>query len=194
MVDELDDLMGMENADLTATEATTEDTTEEAVFNEAELEDIMAEIDSLEQDFGTDTTNVVAETPQAEDPVIVVPVAAATEDVLEESTIAQTEYIEPTKVLPFDKKVAPMTTPTITNTQSNVSLSAQGSMTLNLAFKIGEEQATLVVDQEKGLLVSFSGVELCFHAEDGCTLKMANGLSLTIPVQDKTATTTKKAA
>jgi hypothetical protein len=67
-------------------------------------------------------------------------------------------------------------------------------MTLNLAFKIGADEATLIIDQEKGLLVSFSGVELSLHAENGCKVEMANGVSFTVPVQNADGTTKKKAA
>lgn len=258
MGDIFDDVLGMENADLDATtEATTEATAEvtdpgaeEANFNEAELEDIMAEIENLEKDFAIDTqstaeipveakaeeftdeqieveTEAVMEAEEIDDemnmmadelmtdeeltalaaktPVIteVTHVKVISPDpkpgmnkkythhvsAVEAAEVVHEEEIQTTtKVLNFEKKTPVHTA----DPASNVTLSASGDMTLNLTFKIGNDDATLVIDKEKGLLVNYSGVNLTLHPENGCTLKMENGVSLTVPVQS-TAQSSKKA-
>ncbi len=197
MGDIFDDVMAMENADLAKAEEVSEDA-ESANFNADELEDIMAEIDNLEQDFGSEAVTPIAQvaTPAVEK--MVVAKAPEIEQVVEAEEIKSEftdEVIEDTEeiikpgaaVLTFEKKQ----TPAALDFKSNVSLAATGNMTLNLTFKIGDQDATLIIDQEKGLLVSFSGVELTLHGENGCKVEMANGVSFSVPVQN-TATGIKK--
>lgn len=75
----------------------------------------------------------------------------------------------------------------------DVSFSAVGSMALTLDFKIGEENAKLIIDPVKGLLVTLAGVELKINETDGCHVTMENGMKFSIPLAtlDKSA---KKAA
>ena len=201
MNDVFDDVMDMENQDLAMTETVEAEATE-ANFNESELQDIMAEIDNLEKDFSAegeivneDSSSATLNTPESKQEMDIKP--KTTSIIFEaepkgnivadpQSTMSTTskniaeapEKID-TKVLFFEKKSAPIAG----DTMSNVTLNAAGDMSLNLTFKIGSENATLVIDQEKGLLVSYSGVNLSLHAENGCTLQMENGVSLTVPVQ-----------
>lgn len=221
MGDIFDEVVAMDDVD-----AETTDTSGDAHFNEAELDDIMAEIDNLEKDFEaevvaapaaitTDAEVEIAE--EVEAPVEEMEMSAAdeivsevvVEEIPEEVTVEMAveekapiaeKVVEvapaATKVLSFEKKPsAPAPTPALSSSStSNVALSATGNMALNLTFKIGEENATLVIDQEKGLLVSFSGVELSLHAEKGCTVEMANGVLFTVPVQTGASSANKKSA
>lgn len=182
MGDIFDDVMAMENADLAKAEEVSEDV-ESANFNADELEDIMAEIDNLEQDFESEAVTPIAQVSTPAVDKIVVAKAPEIEEVFETEEIIKPDAA----VLTFEKKQ----TPAALDFKSNVSLAATGNMTLNLTFKIGDQDATLIIDQEKGLLVSFSGVELTLHGENGCKVEMANGVSFSVPVQN-TATGIKK--
>ena len=95
-------------------------------------------------------------------------------------------------ILAFEKKatVAPATTPS----SSEISFEAQGQMTLNLGFKIGEETATLSIDPVKGLIVTMKGVNLCINQEEGCQVTMENGVTFTIPLTSATSALKKKSA
>ena len=194
MGDIFDEVKAMEDADL----ATGQESSGEAGdpnFNATELEDIMAEIDNLEKDFAAEVEIVEPQTvamaaspakPTAEIQTIVAPTAEIA------GPIEEAEQDEPvaTQVLSFEKKSA---APTL-DAKSNVTLAASGDMSLNLTFKIGEEDATLVIDQEKGLLVTFSGVELSLHSENGCSVEMANGVLFSVPIQSKSTASKKKTA
>ena len=206
MGDIFDDVMAMESTTAATTEETAVDTGD-ANFSASELDDIMAEIDNLEKDFEAEATAPIsAPTPAAVTPVTAAPIEIASPEV-SEPVMAEQEKVEAvavsekpveipalepveSKILTFEKKA----TPNIADAKSNVSLSASGTMTLNLTFKIGEEDATLVIDQEKGLLVSFSGVEVSLHSEKGCSVEMANGVSFTVPVQNGATASMKKSA
>jgi hypothetical protein len=214
MGDMFDDIKAMEGVAAASGDAI--DDSGDANFNASELDDIMAEIDNLEKDFVAETTapKAVASAPKPaiveettpevietemttdlEEIVEAMPVAAAAEIVAtEKMEITPTPTPAPTpvesKVLTFEKKSMPV----MSDAKSNVSLSASGTMTLNLTFKIGEEDATLVIDQEKGLLVSFSGVEVSLHSEKGCSVQMANGVSFSVPVQNNATEKQKKSA
>ncbi len=215
---------------------------EDKNFNEAELQDIMSEIESLEKEFeGTET---IMAAPLKKDPVMEelmesaaeaemieetfdeavfdegeldavlmdtdveetiiaepTPVAVATnnplQDVIERELaesllkekaeeIRQEIHQEEKKVhvLNFDKP-APKTTPTTTPTTtkgSEVAFSAQGSMALTLDFKVGTENAKLTIDPTKGLTVTLAGVELVINETEGCHVVMENGMKFSIPL------------
>jgi hypothetical protein len=212
MGDIFDDVKAMEGVAAASGDAI--DDSGEANFNASELDDIMAEIDNLEKDFVAETTapKAVAPAPKTEideettpevietemtadleEIVEAMPVTAAAEIVAAEKieiTATPAPVIVESKVLTFEKKSMPV----VSDAKSHVSLSASGTMTLNLTFKIGEEDATLVIDQEKGLLVSFSGVEVSLHSEKGCSVQMANGVSFSVPVQNSATEKQKKSA
>lgn len=210
MGDIFDDIKAMEDAASASTAEVTADPGD-ANFSASELDDIMAEIDNLEKDFEAEvvsTTPIAAAAQVVVEPtpeVTKVETVAKVEETIESAPVEMvpemvTETVKEetpveTKVLSFEKKPEPVAVmPELkTSTTSNVALTATGNMALNLAFKIGEENATLFIDQEKGLIVSFSGVEICLHAEKGCTVEMAGGVSFTVPVQSGAASKKKSA-
>jgi hypothetical protein len=154
----------------------------------------MAEIDNLENDFTSDINKtapvtsagtVTKSTPASVVAQVATPVAASAPEIIATPVRSpEPEAVKPS-VLAFEKK--PVTTAAMPHSQaqSNVSLAAAGNMALNLTFKIGDKDATLVIDQEKGLLVSFSGVELSLHSENGCSIEMANGVYFSVPLDGK---------
>lgn len=173
-------------------------------FNESELQDIMAEIESLEKDFEAE--------PAEEEAVIEVEAkktnlqeeierelemslqsGEVTKEEVQASVVTQTVAETPTPtptVLAFEKKSQPVPS----TVAPEISFEATGAMNLNLGFKIGEETAKLSIDPVKGMMVTMNGVELCINQEIGCTVTMENGVTFTIPLTSTNSTTKKKSA
>jgi hypothetical protein len=180
---------------------------ETANFNEAELHDIMSEIEDLEKEFEAEETPMSLqekidaelamelEELNAVEVVEVDAVAVAMEEMKEIQSNAQVLAFE--KVTPV---VAPMvatsthTVSTPASSSSGVSFQAQGQMSLNLDFMVGQESAKLVIDPVKGLVVTLSGVELCINEDSGCTVSMDNGMKFTIPLSSQVNSLKKKSA
>jgi hypothetical protein len=191
--DEVDDILNEVDTETSEIEASG---LAEKNFNESELQDIMAEIESLEKEFETEDVKV--------SPVMSVKVAKQTElqdeidRELETSMAARDEKatIEATpKILSFEKKSPMAYTPTSTAcSSSEISFAAHGQMNLNLDFKVGEETARLSIDPVKGLVVTMSGVELCINHEDGCKVTMESGVKFTIPLTSSESALKKKSA
>lgn len=180
---------------------------ETANFNEAELHDIMSEIEDLEKEFEAESTPMSLqekidaelamelEELNAVEVVEVDAVAVAMEEMKEIQTNAQVLAFE--KVTPVVAPVVATSTPTVStpvSSSSGVSFQAQGQMSLNLDFMVGQESAKLVIDPVKGLVVTLSGVELCINEDSGCTVSMDNGMKFTIPLSSQTNSLKKKSA
>ncbi len=177
-------------------------------FNESELQDIMAEIESLEKEFEGESVETMEAT--AEPIVLPVKKTALQEeiereiemsmevsdekkvdmvmDIADEPIVTPVAPVEEPKVLSFEKKS------TSSVPGSEISFEATGSMTLNLGFKVGDESAKLTIDPVKGLLVTMNGVELCISSEEGCKVTMENGVKFTIPLTSAESTSKKKTA
>ncbi len=187
---------------------------EDKNFNDSELQDIMAEIEDLEKEFISEEAPAEMSLQEKIDAELAMELEAEAmaEDTIEETIEETAEVFESVarpvapvaEVLAFEKAapaapktVAPMATsiPTTTSTStSQVAFSAQGSMALNLDFKVGSESAKLTIDPVKGLIVTVSGVELCISEDSGCTVSMENGMKFTIPLSSQNNSHTKKAA
>lgn len=201
--DEVDEILG--DVDSVVEEPTAVEA--DSNFNESELQDIMAEIESLEKDFESEPVIASAETPvkktqlQEEIEREFAMSQEVSEEVKEE-LIAQVEtemetetFDEEPKILSFEKKAEPIVTPVAPMAKSSeISFAAQGQMNLNLSFKVGEETATLSVDPVLGLVVTMKGVELCISEGEGCKVTMENGVNFTIPLTTAHSTSKKKAA
>lgn len=184
--DEVDDILNEVNDEMAAEAAVVTDA--EKNFNESELQDIMAEIESLEKEF--DTEEVVALAEPIVTPVQKTELQNEIDRELEMSFVEkeEAEIESATKVLTFDKKN------TATTKSSEISFEAHGQMNLNLGFKIGDENAKLTIDPVKGLVVTMSGVKLCINQEDGCIVTMENGVKFTIPLTGAESNLKKKSA
>jgi hypothetical protein len=186
--DEVDEILS--DVDSTVDETVAE---VESNFNESELQDIMAEIESLEQEFVTDEAEPVVAKTQLQEAI-----EKELEMSQDVSPEVKEEIIAPASVLNFGKKVetaAPVkTAPVTTSKSSEISFAANGQMNLNLSFKVGEETATLTVDPVLGLIVTMKGVELSINELDGCKVTMENGVNFTIPLTAGSSTSKKKAA
>lgn len=194
--------------DVDAILAAEEGLEEDKNFNESELQDIMSEIEDLEKEF-TQEEKVMSLQDKIEAELAMEMEMGAFEETAPEASVVESvetetveveavaETVAPTaQVLSFEKPAtpAPVATTTTTTSTSGVSFQAQGSMALNLDFKVGEESAKLTIDPVKGLVVTVSGVELCISEDSGCTVSMENGMKFTIPLSSQKNSHTKKAA
>ncbi|MBA2404651.1 MAG: hypothetical protein H0V66_07760 [Bdellovibrionales bacterium] len=124
-------------------------------FNDQELSDIMKEIEALEEEFGGE-----AETDKVE---------ASSSDMMEELAALDEEVSIPTTnrqdptILPFEKKVTPMTKST---SSTAMSFKVQGDLNLELQFEIGGKTVMLEV------------------SETGLNIKMEGGVTFSVPVAD----------
>lgn len=177
---------------------------EDKNFNESELQDIMSEIEDLEKEFTQEEKTMSLQDKIEAELAMEMEMGAFEETAPEASVVesvetetveveAVTETVAPTaQVLSFEKPATPA--PVTTTSTSGVSFQAQGSMALNLDFKVGEESAKLTIDPIKGLVVTVSGVELYISEDSGCTVSMENGMKFTIPLSSQKNSHTKKAA
>jgi len=185
-------------------------------FNDSELEDIMAEIESLESDFESEELKSSPEVLAfdsskahktdlqkqieseiekeidmhanvAEVEAVEEPAAFTDEELAEIES--STDHIEMAKTPPVAAFV-----PRESKAKSEMSFEATGSMNVVLKFKIGAEVAELFIDQDRGLIVNMNGVELCLSENAGCTVTMENGINFNIPLTTSQSGPKKKAA
>lgn len=181
---------------------------ETANFNEAELHDIMSEIEDLEKEFEAEAKPMSLqekidaelamelEELNAVEVAEVDAVAVAMEEMKEIQANAQVLAFE--KVTPVVAPMLATSTHTVStpasSSSSGVSFQAQGQMSLNLDFMVGQETAKLTIDPVKGLMITMSGVELCINEDSGCTVAMDNGMKFTIPLSSQVNSLKKKSA
>ena len=185
--DDIDEILSAEESVDAAGETVEEDTN----FNESELEDIMSEIESLEKEFeGSEPVSVRNPLQDEVERELVESMAAEACAEMSTECAEQTEEEIPlskpapakAQVIAFEKPKAQQAVMETPKTNSQVSFAAQGTMALNLDFKIGEEAARLTIDPVKGLTVTLSGVELFISESEGCQVIMENGMKFTIPL------------
>ena len=177
---------------------------DEKNFNEAELHDIMSEIEDLEKEFSSEDKGIVKSKLSSE--VLESELAELGEedfeglDVIDSSQVTKTAVPEekvqlgaardkPT-VLPFEKNQVGY----MAQKNPEVTFEAQGQMTLALDFKVGQDSAKLTIDPVKGLSVSVSGVDIVIDDISGCTVTMENGMTFTIPLSTAGKSLKKKSA
>jgi hypothetical protein len=211
-----EDEVAASETDITSAMTEDEDLPEDQNFNEAELEDIMAEIENLEKEFEIETNESETEDVAIMDEPVAEIAIEAKEAVTNAASVKKTElqtqidrelemsFIEKEEeeldkqapaVLPFEnKQTAAVTTNAIAPKASEISFEANGQMSLNLGFKIGEDNAQLTIDPVKGLVVTMSGVKLTISHEDGCVVSMENGVKFSIPLSSVDTKQKKKSA
>jgi hypothetical protein len=203
LFDDVDDILGEEGVEASA---------DEKSFNEAELQDIMSEIEDLEKEFSSDDNSLVKSklSPESlqselaelnEEDFEDLDVTDAVEALESQMSVEQIETSEEIKapvstapakstVLPFEKNQAGY----MSKKNPEVTFEAQGQMTLALDFKVGQDNAKLTIDPVKGLSVAVSGVEIIIDDVSGCTVTMENGMTFTIPLSTAGKSLKKKAA
>ena len=143
---------------------------EDQGFNDAELEDIMNEIENLEKEFSDDEP--VAKK-KAIDPIEEEMLAAAGHAEDSEDEVIEVEEAQVVNIRPEMPKVV-KNTPTVKPKPVEVSsknqmtvptrmnFSVSGEMSMELNFEIGEQNIQLLVDPVDGLVISMgSGAKFC---------------------------------
>ncbi len=104
-------------------------------FNEAELEDIMNEIESLEKEFVEDA-----------------PVQAAPK----EDTQVSEEKVVPMRPAPAVAAPVRVSAP-VSGASTALDLSVAGTMGVELRFKVGDQTIQLKVTEDEGLVIELAG-------------------------------------
>ena len=206
--DEVDEILNaMDSEEPEAVEAEMVDAADKT-FNESELLDIMNEIEILEKDSeGEDQKKeLLSELENLEKDLKCEDHKMNLQDEIDkelemtmmnkgevEAEPIVPEMIVAPKVLKMEPEMTPVQESCNTK-NSEISFQAHGQMNLNLAFKIGDQEANLVIDPVKGLMVTLSGVELCINSEEGCKVTMDNGVKFNIPLTSDVSVHKKKAA
>ena len=140
-------------------------------FNDAELQDIMSEIESLEQEF---TEGASAEDHAEEDlDHEMMEACAEEEEMFEDEDFAE---VTPLPARPAAHAPAPAACP--------MSFSAQGQMEMKMAFAVGSEQVEVWTNAH-GLNLTMSGVSVQISEKDGCVIEWPGGMKFTLPHPSK---------
>tara|TARA_R110002049_G_scaffold216772_2_gene388232 strand:+ start:229 stop:738 length:510 start_codon:yes stop_codon:yes gene_type:complete len=160
------------------------DNNDEQIFNEDELQDIMNEFESLEQEYN-DAPEQVEETKSA------TPTETVEENVTEVEEegelnivdeVSETVEAEPEhdNVVPMSaKKSAPKTEHT------HHDATASSNVSMSMEFPIGDKVAQIGLNPEYGFSFNMDGVELTIDEENGCVMTLPGGMTFTFPVQNK---------
>lgn len=140
-------------------------------FNDAELQDIMSEIESLEQEFteGASAEEHVEEDLENE----MMEACADEEEMFEDEDFAE---VTPLPTKPAAHAPATAACP--------MSFSAQGQMEMKMAFAVGSEQVEVWTNAD-GLNLTMSGVSVQISEKDGCVIEWPGGMKFTLPHPSK---------
>lgn len=143
-------------------------------FNDAELQDIMSEIENLEREYEGDA-------PVSNE------VEAETEVVVQESSTTEetTASSETDNVVNFEPKTK------TTTSEQQVEFQGSGQMNFAMNFEVAGQKAHLEITEE-GLVVSLDGMHLSVNETEGCTVEMDGGVKFSVPM--KTNAKSSKAA
>lgn len=163
----------------------------EASFNDDELQDIMNEIESLEQEFGGEE-EAVEEAPAAEmvdDAQQIDDELKAMEDEIESMEEDAPEPLVTAEEVAESEEAAPLVHQIHSAAKKPshapcAHFEAQGQMEMKLSVPMGEHTAELSWGPD-GLSVCVQGVQILV-GEEGCTLELPGGAKFVLPVESKT--------
>lgn len=163
-------------------------------FNDAELQDIMSEIENLEQEFGDEVEHPVAESaePQQENEPEEVVAQQEEEDKDTAFDADELDSISSELDEELEEPCEEPESPVISNfpsrpeaehssVSSPVQFEGSGDMNFNLSFDVAGEKAHLYI-KDGSLKVSVKGVELTLK-EDGCHVHMDGGVTFSVPFE-----------
>lgn len=173
-------------------------------FNDAELQDIMNEIESLEKEFvgpaDESPAPVEAEKTDLQKAIDEEMESLEMESSLGEMEVALNEADDMSEEFsdedfeeeaPMASNVHPLAKGPAQSSGSPMEIKAHGQMEVNLAFQVADQTAHLCVDPQ-GLKVELNGVVVWIDAEKGCSIELPGGGKFSFPVQ--ACTSAKKAA
>lgn len=155
------------------------DNNDEQIFNEDELQDIMNEFESLEQEYN-DAPEQVKEVKSAA-PVEEVHEVEDEGELNIVDEIIDEEEAHDNVVSMSAKTPASKPAPTASHTHHNVS----SNVSMSMEFPIGDQVAQIGLNPEYGFSFNMDGVELTIDAENGCVMTLPGGMTFTFPVQHK---------
>lgn len=180
----------------------TDNNDSDANFNDAELQDIMSEIESLEKEFVEDEeqeieAQEVVDALEDDYPVEIqasteVTPAAEEDDIVSEADIEsitqdmvnvqKAEEQEENNVaeLQIVRDEQASSAP-VSATPGTMSFQGSGKLDLALNFFVGDQQATLKVVDGEGLTVDMAGTTLTFDA-NGCQVNIEGGANISLPL------------
>ncbi len=152
----------------------------EANFNDSELQDIMAEIESLEQDFSSDEPEVEQEmTAEVE-------VEDDFSSELDDEVVAEESFEEGPEDAPESEifaeeecSVSEITPISKSSSQSPMEFHGAGVLDFNMTFPVGDQKANVKV--EDGQVKVIVGEVSFSISEDGCFVEMAGGVQFSVP-------------
>ena len=131
-------------------------------FNDAELQDIMSEIENLEREYDEEKPSAEVE-------------ASPVEEHIEEVVEAFSEKEE------HEEKVIDIKSKSTPAGEHPVEFQASGQMNFSMNFEVGGQTAHLEIT-EQGLVVSLDGMNLSIDETDGCTVDMDGGVKFSVPM------------
>ncbi len=155
------------------------DNNDEQIFNEDELQDIMNEFESLEQEY-KEAPEQVKEAKSAT-PTVEVEEVSEVEDegelnIVEEISASEEETQHDNVVSMAAKKAT---------THSHHDATSTSNVSMSMEFPIGDQVAQIGLNPEYGFSFNMDGVELTIDAENGCVMTLPGGMTFTFPVQNK---------
>lgn len=162
-------------------------------FNDDELQEIMGEIESLEQEFGEEANTSASEGSEELDLAETERQLKELEDSVEEEPVDDSKEVEVEveevhtaeehhEEAPHNDNVVAMDSGS--SEGGNVTLGAQGSMTLNLTFQVAGKDAKLKIDGPS-LVVDLDGVHFHIDEKSGCVFEMPGGVKFQVPLDGK---------
>lgn len=176
-------------------------------FNDAELQDIMSEIESLEKEFVTPTNQTTDTSPNVSSeeitsnelekafgfagkengeenkvPSLQEKIEAELQEEMAKEKLRQEESEKMAKIVQLRPQLDAKQAGEILTSSGDIYFNALGPMSFNLSFKIGTDLAHLNIDPKSGLKITMKGVELTVSADSGYSFVMENGAKLIIPV------------
>lgn len=143
----------------------------EANFNDSELQDIMAEIESLEQDYSGDESEVEEE---------VLAEADTQEELSSEPVNEDTqEVIAADDNLEKQSNVSEITPVASSSSESPMEFHGAGVLDFNMSFPVGDQKANVKV--EDGQVKVVLGDVFFSISEEGCFVEMAGGVQFSVP-------------
>ncbi len=158
------------------------DNNEEQIFNEDELQDIMNEFESLEQEYN-DAPEQAKEVKSAA-PIKVEEEVQEVEDegelnIVDEIVDEVEEEAHDNVVSMSAKTSASKPASAASHTHHNVS----SNVSMSMEFPIGDQVAQIGLNPEYGFSFNMDGVELTIDAENGCVMTLPGGMTFTFPAQ-----------
>ncbi len=164
---------------------------DEQNFNDAELQDIMNEIENLEREYEEeDSSSSASKSEETSLELTDADLAELSEldgelSSVEEEQVEEEDF-EGSQEQPQEAEIVemrPEAQAVGTSGAGPMNFSGKGQMDFEMNFQIGSSQAHLQVQQDQGLHIKMDGVALHID-ESGCQVKMKGGVQFSVPFDE----------